>query len=206
MLEAIVEEPGVEEPVGADQGNRQSGEGRFAVVLHPHPQFGGTMDNKVVHTVARTLQELGVPTVRFNFRGVGRSEGEFGAGKGELDDALAVIDWAQQRWPGMRPWLGGFSFGGYVALLAAQQRDIARLITVAPAVHRFAAEGVTAPRVPWLLIQGDADEVVDPRSVIEWARSLTPAPRIALLPGVDHYFHGRLHDLKDAVRNSVTDA
>jgi uncharacterized protein len=192
QLEAIVEEPA------------SASQERLAVVLHPHPQFGGTMDNKVVHTLARTLQELGMPTVRFNFRGVGRSEGKFGGGQGEIEDALAVIDWAKQRWQRARPWLAGFSFGGYIALEAAARREVAQLITVAPAVHRFAAAAVAVPRVPWLLIQGDADEVVDAREVVGWARGLQPAPRLVLVEGVGHYFHGRLQDLKEAVRSNLT--
>jgi len=197
-LEAIVEDP-----LGDSSANPAD---RFGVVLHPNPQQGGTMSNKVVHTVARTLQELGIPTVRFNFRGVGKSEGSFAEGEGETDDALAVLDWAQQRWPGATPWLGGFSFGGYVALRAAQRHQgnpLGHLITVSPAVHRFGVENVSAPTVPWLLIQGSADEVVDPAAVMAWSRALRPAPRLVVLEGVDHFFHGRLQDLKDAVRAGV---
>jgi alpha/beta superfamily hydrolase len=190
-------------PVGAietvlDQPREAAGD-RFAVVCHPHPQFGGTLDNKVVHTLARTLNETGVPTLRFNFRGVGKSAGAYADGIGETDDALAVIDWGRSRWPAAQLWLAGFSFGGYVALRAAQQRDCSRLITVAPPVARFRFAGLAVPRCPWLIIQGDADDVVDFRAVQAWASSLEPAPRVVLLSGVDHFFHGRLHDLKETV-------
>ncbi len=176
---------------------------RFAVVCHPHPQFGGTMDNKVVHTLARTLQELGLPTVRFNFRGVGRSAGEFGDGDGETDDTLAVIDWGLARWPGAQLWLAGFSFGSYVALRASLQRATARLITVAPPVQRFDFASLGVPRCPWLVVQGDADELVDYRTVLDWTRTLHPPPTVELLPGVEHFFHGRLHELKEVVRGAV---
>ena len=188
-LEAILEEP-----AGADGQ-------RFAVVCHPHPQFGGTMDNKVVHTLARTLQELGLCTLRFNFRGVGASEGDYAEGVGETDDALAVVDFGLARWPGARPWLAGFSFGSFVALKAANARpQCEQLITVAPAVQRFDFTSLAVPRCPWLVVQGDADELVDHRAVLEWTRTLQPPPRVRVLQGVDHFFHGRLHELKDVLR------
>lgn len=181
----------VEEPAG------HSG-GAFAVVCHPHPLHGGTLDNKVVHTLARTFQELGVPTVRFNFRGVGTSEGAFAHGIGETDDALAVVEWGRSRWPGAVPWLAGFSFGGVVAIRAARQVQPQRLVTVSPAVGRIET-GEVAVDCPWLVIQGDADDVVEPQAVIDWAARLPKAPEVAILPGAGHFFHGRLHDLHDTV-------
>jgi uncharacterized protein len=191
-LEVVLEEPASKAPT------------RFAVVCHPHPQFGGTLDNKVVHTLARTLQELGMPTLRFNFRGVGQSAGSFGDGIGETDDALAVVDWGRARWPGAALWLAGFSFGGFVALRASLVRGCERLITVAPPVQRFNFKELRVPRCPWLVIQGDADEIVDHRAVMEWTLSLEPAPDVRILSGVDHFFHGRLHELKDVVRSAVS--
>ena len=140
-LEALVETPG------------QRGRG-VAVICHPHPVYGGTMTNKVVHVLAKTFNERGVPAVRFNFRGVGASAGAYDEGEGETQDALAVIDWALQRFPGAALWLAGFSFGGAIAVRAAMARDAQRLITVAPAVHRFAVDGAQLPRCPWLLVQG----------------------------------------------------
>lgn len=191
-LEALVEQPAAARSL------------RFAVVCHPHPQFGGTLDNKVVHTLARTLQELGMSTVRFNFRGVGRSAGTFDEGRGETEDALAVIDWGFSQWTGARLWLAGFSFGGYVALRASLERDCERLITVAPPVQRFDFKQLRVPQCPWLVIQGDADELVDTRAVLRWTQSLVPAPEVRILSGVDHFFHGRLHELKDVVRSALS--
>ena len=191
-IEAILEEP-----AGADAR-------RFAVVCHPHPQFGGTMDNKVVHTIARTLQELGLCTLRFNFRGVGASEGTYAEGVGETDDALAVVDFGLARWAGARPWLAGFSFGSFVALKAANARpQCEQLLTIAPAVQRFDFSSLPVPRCPWLVVQGDADELVDHRAVLEWTTALVPPPRVRILAGVDHYFHGRLHELKDVLREEL---
>jgi alpha/beta superfamily hydrolase len=185
-LEAVVEEP-----------HGHAGE-RFGVICHPHPLHGGTLTNKVVHTLARTLQEAGVSTVRFNFRGVGASAGSFDEGVGETADAIAVVEWARKRWAGAAPWLGGFSFGGAVAIRAAGAVGAQRLITVSPAIGRIEI-GEVAVHCPWLIIQGDADDVVEPQSVLDWASRLNPAPAVTVLAGAGHFFHGRLHDLRNAV-------
>ena len=188
-LEAIVEDPAQAQPPAC------------AVVCHPHPVGGGTMNNKVVHTLARSFQQLSVPTLRFNFRGVGASAGNFDDGRGETLDALVAIAWARRRWSGLPLWLAGFSFGSLVALQAAAQAEPAALITVAPPVGRWDFSAVVAPDCPWLIVQGTSDELVDAGAVERWARSLSPAPQLVLLDGVGHFFHGRLHDLKDTVRN-----
>jgi alpha/beta superfamily hydrolase len=191
-LEAVLDDAGT------------AGPRAFAVVCHPHPQFGGTLDNKVVHTLARTLQEIGIPALRFNYRGVGASAGGFADGPGETDDALAVIDWGRARWPNAQLWLAGFSFGAHVAWRASLVRPCAQLITVAPQVERFRAGDARVPECPWLLIIGDADDVVDPQAMLAWARTLPAPPAIEVLAGAGHYFHGRLHDLKEAVRRGIT--
>jgi len=189
-LEAIVEDPGA---AGTP----------FAVVCHPHPLYGGSMQNKVVTTVARALQETGMPTLRFNFRGVGASHGAFDEGNGETADAEAIVSWGEARWPGRRLAIAGFSFGAYVALRLAQHRNPMQLITIAPAVNRFDFSALTAPDCPWLVVQGDADDVVDPASVILWARALSPPPHLLMMSGAGHFFHGRLRELRDAVFNEV---
>lgn len=175
----------------------------FGVVCHPHPLQGGTMTNKVVHTIARAFNECGAPTLRFNYRGVGNSAGSYDAGVGETEDALAAIRWARQRWPQAALWLAGFSFGGGVALRAALRADVARLITVAPAAAREAAPA-TLPTCPWLVIQGDADDVIEPDAVTQWVQSMqgrAHAPTYELMPGAGHFFHGRLPELRDTVRS-----
>lgn len=190
-LEAVAEDPAV----AAD---------RYGIVCHPHPLFGGTMDNKVVTSVARALQETGMPTVRFNFRGVGASEGVFDSGIGETADADAIAAWGGARWPGRRPPLfAGFSFGAYVALRLAQVRRPSQLITVAPPLAHFDFSGMTVPDCPWLVVQGDADDVVDPRGVISWVKGMNPQPQLLILPGAGHFFHGRLHELREAVIDAV---
>lgn len=185
-LEALVEEP---EGFGAS---------RFGVVCHPHPLHGGTLDNKVVHTVSRAFHDVGMPTVRFNFRGVGASEGAFANGVGETDDALALVAWARDRWPGAQPWLAGFSFGGVVALRAAAEVRAGGLVTVAPAIGLVAA-GSSIPDCPWLLVQGDADEVIDAAAVLDWAARQAVTATVTVLKGAGHFFHGRLPELRAAV-------
>ena len=137
-LEARIEEPAPGEVPAA-----------VGVVCHPHPLYGGTMQNKVVHTLARAMQELGAPTVRFNFRGVGGSAGAYDGGAGELEDALAVCDWARRRWRCDAFWLAGFSFGSAVALQAAGSVRPRALVTVAPPVGRIIVAPVARPSCPW---------------------------------------------------------
>jgi uncharacterized protein len=185
-LEAIVEDPGGEPPA-------------LAVVCHPHPLYQGTMRNKVVHMVARCANRLGAPALRFNFRGVGHSGGAWDEGRGETEDALAVIEWARQRWPGRPLWLAGFSFGAYVALRAATLAKPAALVTVAPPVRRFPVGDVPDPACPWLIVQGQADELTDSAEVEAWARQHAAQPKLVLLPAASHFFHGRLGELQDAV-------
>ncbi|MEQ1802720.1 MAG: alpha/beta hydrolase [Gammaproteobacteria bacterium] len=174
------------------------------VVCHPHPQHQGTMLNKVVHTISRALNDLQIPVVRFNFRGVGASEGAYADGIGETEDALAVAAWAEQRYPGAALWLAGFSFGAAVAIRAAVAGSCRQLISVAPPVARMVSLiGDENPACPWLLVQGTADEVVPAADVETWARGRTPPPDLALLPDVDHFFHGRLTLLRDTIVSRV---
>jgi alpha/beta superfamily hydrolase len=175
----------------------------YAIVCHPHPLFGGTMQNKVVTSMARAFRDCGIPSVRFNFRGVGASAGTHDEGRGETLDAEAVDAWAAERWPGRRLIAAGFSFGAYVAARLAERRGAARLILVAPPVERCDFGALGKPGCPWLVVQGDADEVVDPQAVLRWARGLLPPPRVAVLPGVGHFFHGRLNELRDLVVREV---
>ena len=192
-LESLIETPVSGEDSHAEQV------AAFAVVCHPHPQFGGTLDNKVVHTLARAFNQLGAPAIRFNFRGVGTSAGSYDDGRGEIQDALAVIAWGRERWPGAALWLGGFSFGGSVAVWAAGEAAPARLVAVAPGITTIDVTGAVPPACPWLIVQGDADEVVPPQVVLAWSRTLVPAPEVAVLPGAGHFFHGRINDLRETV-------
>jgi alpha/beta superfamily hydrolase len=173
---------------------------RVAVICHPHPQFGGTMDNKVVTTLARAATDVGWHAVRFNYRGVGASAGTYDEGRGETEDARAMVNWAAEQWPAYPPALAGFSFGAWVAIGLASEASLSRLLTVAPPIDRFAGTPARAPNCPWWLIQGMADEVVDADRVIGWAEALTTPPRIISLPGVTHFFHGQLSVLRGLAR------
>jgi alpha/beta superfamily hydrolase len=171
-----------------------------AVICHPHPLFGGTLHNKVVHTLARSLRAGGAATLRFNFRGVGASEGTHDGGAGETADALAAVAAARARWPGLPLALAGFSFGAAIAIRAAAAAQPQWLISVAPAVDRVSLEGFVPPSCPWLIVQGDADEVVASASVVDWAARRAPQAQLRVLGGVGHFFHGRLHELADCIR------
>jgi uncharacterized protein len=191
-LQAVVETP--------DSGSPAA----FMVVCHPHPLQGGTMNNKVVTTLARCAHELGAPSIRFNFRGVGASAGVFDEGRGETEDALAAVAYGRQRWPDAALWLCGFSFGGFIALRASTTRgvgSVARLVTVAPALatHYGSAREVSVPACPWLVVQGGVDEVIDGNLVVDWCSSFATPPEVKVLPGVGHFFHGQLPALHDAV-------
>jgi hypothetical protein len=167
-----------------------------AVLCHPHPQHGGTMDNKVVQTLARAFVQLGYRAVRFNFRGIGGSEGVWDEGRGEIDDALAVI--AAQRDPALPLALGGFSFGAYVATQAAarlpEPARAERLVLVGPAVVNFVAAPVSQDT---LVIHGEADDVVPLSAVLDWARP--QALPVTVVPGAGHFFHGQLGLLKQLI-------
>lgn len=167
-----------------------------AVVAHPLPTMGGTMENKVVTTLAKTFVELGHAALRFNFRGVGASAGEFDSGEGELEDLLAAVQFARDEFGHLPLVLSGFSFGGYVSARAAQHLHPQphKLVLVAPAVGRFAM-----PHVPHntLVLHGEHDEVIPLSDALNWARP-QHLP-IVVLPEAGHFFHGRLNQIKQIV-------
>jgi alpha/beta superfamily hydrolase len=192
----------LEFPLAAGQGD---GAVRvFGVACHPHPLHGGTMDNKVTHVLARAMVECGAPAFRFNFRGTGASAGQFDNGRGETDDLAAVVAEGRRRFPDAALWLGGFSFGAFVALRGAGTLAPRKLIAVAPPVARFELGDVGQPECDWMLVQGDADDVVPPDAVLSWAAqqaatSHGKAPQLHVLAGAGHFFHGKLHELKPLV-------
>ena len=175
-----------------------------AVICHPLPTEGGTMHNKVVTMTARALRELGLDTVRFNFRGIGASEGVFDEGDGEADDLRAVADWVRAQRPEAALWVAGFSFGAYVALRTAESLQPAFLLTIAPPVRRsWDFDALTLPTCPWLVIQGDADEIVDPQAVSDWIDAMPRPPQLVRMPDTSHFFHRKLMDLRGAIKHGV---
>lgn len=183
----------------------KKGEARAAtaVLCHPHPQHGGTLRNKVVTIMERSLRELGLATVRFNFRGVGESDGEFDDGDGELEDLLAVVEWVRRVRPDTDLWLAGYSFGAYVVLRAAQDLPVRQLITLAPPVERYGFSELLPPNCPWLVVQGDEDDVVSPQAVFDWIDRLDQKPELVVMEGSGHFFHRRLMDLRGLIKNCV---
>jgi alpha/beta superfamily hydrolase len=174
-----------------------------AVVCHPHPAQGGTMQNKVAHTLARSFVGQNMAALRFNFRGVGSSEGTFDEGVGELDDIRAAVAWLTNRLPGLPLWLGGFSFGAALAVRVAAEDGPSGLVSIAPAVRRFANNLPSQPECPWLIVQGDQDELVDLDETIEWLNSLDPGPELNVFPDTGHFFHGKLVMLRNVVEQFV---
>jgi hypothetical protein len=167
----------------------------LALVAHPHPQQGGTLDNKVVQTLAKTFVALGYAAVRFNFRGVGQSAGAFDEGVGETDDALAALAHGRARFGVALPLaLAGFSFGTFVQTRVAQSVEFERLVLVAPAVGRFTIGSVPPETI---VIHGEEDDVVPLADVFAWARP--QALPLIVFPGCGHFFHGRLVQLQQVV-------
>jgi alpha/beta superfamily hydrolase len=190
-LEALLELPKTGEPEGA------------AVICHPHPVHGGTMQNKVVHTLSRAFVSQQFASLRFNFRGVGKSEGSFDEGKGEIQDVLAAVTWIKNRFATRPLWLAGFSFGGAMAIHAALVSSASGLVSIAPATSRFADDLEKQPDCPWLIVQGDHDELVDIDETIEYVNSLSPGPQLSVFPEGDHFFHGRLVELRETVADFI---
>lgn len=174
-----------------------------AVICHPLPTEGGTMHNKVVTMTARALRELGVATVRFNFRGTGESEGTFDEGRGEVEDLRAVAAWARAQRPGSRLWLAGFSFGAYVSIKAAAGLEPGMLISIAPPAGRWDFDTIEPPGCPWLVIQGEADEIVDPQAVYDWLEHSKATAELVRMPDTSHFFHRKLMDLRGAIKHGV---
>jgi len=174
-----------------------------AVICHPQPEQGGTMHNKVVTMTERALRESGLDTVRFNFRGTGNSTGTHDQGQGEGDDLAAVVGWVRGARPGDALWLAGFSFGAYVGIRNAVRVHVDALISIAPPIGIRPLEGVPMPTCPWLLIQGEVDEVVDPQAVFDWVATLKQPPEVIRMPETGHFFHRRMMDLRGAIKHAV---
>ena len=192
----------IDRPAGATRDSHDATCG-VALVAHPHPLFGGSLDNKVAQTLAKTFSDLGYVALRPNFRGVGASAGEHDEGEGEADDLLAILEYAQTRFHAGAPVLAGFSFGAYVQTLVARRAAPERLVLVGVAAG-FVSGGrsYTAEPVPAnsIVIHGELDETVPLANVLAWARP-QDLP-IVVVPGADHFFHRRLHIIKNIIKGS----
>lgn len=177
-----------------------------ALLCHPNPLYDGTMKNKVVTTLFNFARDEGMHVVRFNFRGAGRSTGEHDYAKGEIDDAMAVLQWISQKTPARKLWLGGFSFGGYITARVAEQvmvtphiwglddMEIIKVVLMAPSVENNDATDVALPTKKTIQIYGDADRVISPSCMQQFADD--KQIEVHIVEGAGHFFHGRLTEIK----------
>jgi alpha/beta superfamily hydrolase len=189
-------ETAVDRPGGATESSQDAIRG-VALVAHPHPLYGGTLDNKVVQTLAKTFVELGYVSLRPNFRGVGASEGEHDEGRGETEDLLRVAAYAEEAFGKLPLVLAGFSFGASVQTQVARRVTPQRVVLVGVAVGRFPSENVPPDTI---VIHGEKDETVPLARVLDWARP-QELP-VVVIPGADHFFHLRLHIIRNIVKGS----
>jgi len=206
----IGEELLIQGPAGAIEV-LTSGPARFdprlpiAIICHPHPLHGGSLNNKVVHVMAESFNAMGLMSVSFNFRGVGRSQGRFANGEGEVQDLLAVVDWFRGRYPEAGLWLAGFSFGAYVAARAHVMAGAQRLLLVAPPVGLFDFTQLDEIAIPWMVIQGGRDEVIEPQAVAAWVHGRRLRPDYRWMADADHFFHGRMNRLRETITGAWQD-
>lgn len=183
----------------------------IAMILHPHPQHGGTMNNKVVYTLYHVFAERGFAVLRFNFRGVGRSQGSFDRGEGELSDAAAALDWLQTTNPNASAcWVGGFSFGAWIGMQLLMRRpEITGFISVAPPANLYDFSFLAPCPSSGLILQGDRDEIVPPESVEGLVKKLSAQKGIVIdhrvMAGANHFFNGRLDEVSAEVGAYVDD-
>lgn len=175
-----------------------------AVVCHPHPLQEGAMTNKVVFTTAKAFDKLGIRTVRFNFRGVGQSQGTFADTVGETDDLMAIVGWIQKVLNPKALWLSGFSFGAYIAAYAAQKVQVQQLITIGPGVVNYPFDKIGKIQAPWLMIHGELDEVALAKDAQEFTQSYQVNPiDLHLIEGASHFFHGKLIELRTILEQHI---
>jgi len=208
-LEALLDEPAAARGVDGD-GRVQSGSGagaRAAVVFaHPHPQYGGTMHTKVVYQSAKALARIGCAVVRFNFRGVGQSDGAFDNGEGEKRDFLAALDFMRQRYPGVPLWAAGMSFGSWIALTAgAEQPDVALLLGIAVCSDRYDFEVVRSSGKSKFFIHGERDEITPLAQIRAFYAQCADPKELVIVDGADHLFDGKVSEVADAIEDLLED-
>lgn len=179
-----------------------------AIICHPHPLFQGTMYNKVIYTLSRAFHHAGITAVRFNFRGVGKSEGSFGHSVGEIEDLEAVISWVKQATPEVEFYFAGFSFGAYIAAAGAAKEPCKQLFSIAPAVTHQPYATLPPLSNPWLVVQGEEDEIISSQAVYDWyerAKNYHHALSLIKLPEATHFFHGQLNLLRTIIENHIVE-
>jgi alpha/beta superfamily hydrolase len=181
-----------------------------AVVLHPHPQHGGTMNNRVAYTIFQAYAALGFSVLRFNFRGVGRSQGRYDRGEGELADATAALDWLQTYHPNANSsWIGGFSFGAWIGMQLLMRRpDVAGFVVAAPPASLYDFSFLAPCPCSGLILQGDKDEIVAESSVVKLSEKLAKQRGLSMdyrvVPGADHFFQNQAQVVHDHILDHVS--
>lgn len=180
---------------------------KIAILCHPHPLHEGTMHNKVIHTLSRAFHRKGIHSIRFNFRGVGKSEGAFDNSIGEVLDVKAVYNFIEKIFDKPEIYLAGFSFGSYIAASFCQQISCKQLFSIAPAVHHQPYQKLLSISVPWVVIQGEEDEVVSVKEVYDWfefaSQRLGANMTLIKIPGSSHFFHAKLIELRTMVMDAI---
>ncbi len=207
LLQAIIDQPVQmgKNTIGS-AATTTSANHYIAVCCHPHPLHGGAMSNKVIYTASRSLAALGIISIRFNFRGVDKSEGQHDHGIGEQDDLKAVVEWADKTYPNRDLILCGFSFGSHISALQAKPLNSQLLINIAPPIGRIPLLNFIPPSRPWLVIQGDEDELVEHQQVTDWVNSFEPQAEYIKMSGASHFFHGQLTQLRTAIETFTSQA
>lgn len=186
----------------------------IGIICHPHPLHGGTMGNKVVTTLSRSLRKLGIDNIRFNFRGIGKSQGSYGEGIGETEDLAAVMQWTVDNFPGCKIWLLGFSFGAYISANLAHHISAktdtfttlpkpSLLVSVAPAVNRSDFTPFSNIECPWIVIKADKDEIVPAQDIDDWAKELQKSISLETITECTHFFHGQLGTLRERLKGQL---
>ena len=171
----------------------------IAIICHPHPLHGGTMNNKVVFTLHKAFFDSGYATVRFNFRGVGRTEGVHDNGIGEANDLQTVINWVKSTNPNCEIVLAGFSFGAFISFKTSKTIDCKGLVTVAPVIHHQDYNKYLPLSCPWLAVGAELDDIIPAQQLADWITENTSEVNFIEISGCDHFFHGKLPELKSAV-------
>lgn len=202
-VKQIIQGPAGDIEVRVKAGKDAGAHSKVVVLSHPHPLYGGTMDNKVITTLERAFSSMGYVTVAFNFRGVGKSSGEYDNGVGEQGDLQSVVSWAKLSFSPKQTVLAGFSFGSYVSLKAFESCEgVDALCTVAPPVGLYDFSCINNVQVPWTLIQGGKDEVVSAPEILDWAMQQQNVPDVYWRAEASHFFHGELVWLRKIVEAS----
>ena len=208
-LELLVSPSKITNTGNVSKINNSSTEEIVAIICHPHPLHQGTMNNKVVYTTHSAFSSLGFNTIRFNFRGVGKSAGVHDHGVGETEDLITIINWIKAIKPECKLILAGFSFGAFIALKASKVFDCLLLVSIAPAVSNQDYRSMLPVECPWLILQGEDDEIIPPKMVFDLVdellgSSLEHPLKLIKFPNVGHFFHGALTDLKTEIINYLT--